>query len=142
MFYEYSSFVICTLSYTCNSTFNNLLWSRIHYIFPLVLMIFVEDRYIYIHCWLFIMLRKFWSGTYFWFLYYLFIGKESLVQWMEQPSHPNTTLSWSLIHGISPINPVQEICLVNHLTSTQIQEMEKFSKLLKNLLIITLLWVT
>ncbi|KAG1347015.1 hypothetical protein COCNU_06G008440 [Cocos nucifera] len=26
-------------------------------------------------------------------------GKESLLQWIEDPSHPNTTLSWTLIHG-------------------------------------------
>ncbi|XP_073008224.1 E3 ubiquitin-protein ligase APD2-like isoform X1 [Typha latifolia] len=26
-------------------------------------------------------------------------GKESLLQWIENPSHPNTTLSWNLIQG-------------------------------------------
>ncbi|XP_042427831.1 E3 ubiquitin-protein ligase APD2-like isoform X1 [Zingiber officinale] len=35
-------------------------------------------------------------------------GKESLVQWMEQPSHPNTTLSWSLIHGNGKIQQTIE----------------------------------
>ncbi|XP_043726029.1 E3 ubiquitin-protein ligase APD2-like isoform X2 [Telopea speciosissima] len=26
-------------------------------------------------------------------------GKESLVEWIEDPSYPNTTLSWNIIHG-------------------------------------------
>lgn len=26
-------------------------------------------------------------------------GKESLIEWIEDPSYPNTTLSWNIIHG-------------------------------------------
>ncbi|KAJ4979400.1 hypothetical protein NE237_010180 [Protea cynaroides] len=26
-------------------------------------------------------------------------GKESLIEWLEDPSYPNTTLSWNIIHG-------------------------------------------
>ncbi|KAL7200099.1 hypothetical protein ACSBR2_022248 [Camellia fascicularis] len=26
-------------------------------------------------------------------------GRESLVEWIEDPSYPNTTLSWNIIHG-------------------------------------------
>lgn len=28
-----------------------------------------------------------------------YAGKESLVEWIEDPSYPNTTLSWNIVHG-------------------------------------------
>ncbi|XP_028070377.1 uncharacterized protein LOC114272871 [Camellia sinensis] len=34
-------------------------------------------------------------------------GRESLVEWIEDPSYPNTTLSWNIIHGNGTIQ--QEI---------------------------------
>ncbi|KAL6133070.1 hypothetical protein ACLB2K_065307 [Fragaria x ananassa] len=30
-------------------------------------------------------------------------GKEGLVQWLEEPTYPNTTLSWNLVHGSGKI---------------------------------------
>ncbi|PSR86168.1 E3 ubiquitin-protein like [Actinidia chinensis var. chinensis] len=38
-------------------------------------------------------------------------GKESLVSWIEDPSYPNTTLSWNIIHGSGIIH--QEISKSN-----------------------------
>lgn len=34
-------------------------------------------------------------------------GKESLVEWVDDPSYPNTTLSWNIIHGTGKVE--QEI---------------------------------
>ncbi|XP_008791207.2 E3 ubiquitin-protein ligase APD2-like isoform X2 [Phoenix dactylifera] len=35
-------------------------------------------------------------------------GKENLLQWIEDPSYPNTTLSWTLIHGNGMIEQIIE----------------------------------
>ncbi|WOK98974.1 hypothetical protein Cni_G07686 [Canna indica] len=35
-------------------------------------------------------------------------GKQNLIQWIQQPSHPNTTLSWSLIHGNGKVQQIIE----------------------------------
>ncbi|XP_009397538.2 E3 ubiquitin-protein ligase APD2 isoform X2 [Musa acuminata AAA Group] len=53
-------------------------------------------------------------------------GKDNLVQWIEQPSHPNTTLSWSLIHGNGKIQqtidkPSDYYIAVGNLNNIEIQ---------------------
>lgn len=37
--------------------------------------------------------------SYFTVLYAHPAGRESLIEWIEDPSYPNTTLSWNIIHG-------------------------------------------
>lgn len=39
-------------------------------------------------------------------------GKESLVEWIDDPSYPNTTLSWNIIHGKIPGNFYLLFCYV------------------------------
>ncbi|CAL9758344.1 unnamed protein product [Musa acuminata subsp. burmannicoides] len=53
-------------------------------------------------------------------------GKDNLVQWIERPSHPNTTLSWSLIHGNGKIQqtidkPSDYYIAVGNLNNIEIQ---------------------
>ncbi|THU74781.1 hypothetical protein C4D60_Mb04t37040 [Musa balbisiana] len=54
------------------------------------------------------------------------LGKDDLVQWIERPSHPNTTLSWSLIHGNGKIQqtidkPSDYYIAVGNLNNIEIQ---------------------
>ncbi|XP_064962829.1 E3 ubiquitin-protein ligase APD2-like isoform X2 [Musa acuminata AAA Group] len=53
-------------------------------------------------------------------------GKDDLVQWIERPSHPNITLSWSLIHGNGKIQqtidkPSDYYIAVGNLNNIEIQ---------------------
>lgn len=72
-------------------------------------------------------------------------GNEGLSQWLEDPTYPNITLSWQLIHGeMEKWKCVWSVCVKFVLTTATIssQEMVLRSRIFIRLLVTMLQWET